>query len=89
MESDLEAIARLIHLYAERLDAGDFEGVADLFARATFRSDRRPEVRRGSREVLEVYRGTVLTYEDGRPSTRHVTTNLVVDVAADRDSASA
>ena len=38
MESDLEAIARLIHLYAERLDAGDFEGVADLFARATFRS---------------------------------------------------
>jgi 3-phenylpropionate/cinnamic acid dioxygenase small subunit len=87
-EADAEQIARLVYTYAERLDAGDFEGVADLFAQATFRSDRRPEVRRGRDEVLAVYRATVATY-DGSPSTRHVTTNLIVEVAPDRRTATA
>lgn len=88
MESDREAIARLVHLYAERLDAGDFEGVAALFARATFRSDQRPGVRRGSAEVLAVYRGTVALH-DGSPRTKHVTTNLVVDLEPDGQGAAA
>jgi len=88
MPTDCEEIARLIYTYAERLDAGDFEGVADLFARATFRSDRRPEVRRGREDVLAVYRATVAVYE-GKPSTRHVTTNVIVEVEPSGESASA
>lgn len=79
MATDTDAIARLIHTYAERLDAGDFEGVAALFAHATFRSDRVPDVRRGSQEVLEVYRSTVAVY-DGTPCTKHVTTNVIIEV---------
>ena len=79
MASDSETIATLIYSYAELLDAGDFDGVARLFARSTFRSDLRPEVRRGSTEVLEIYRATVAVY-DGKPCTKHVTTNLIVEV---------
>lgn len=79
MASDSDAIAALIYTYAERLDAGDFDGVAALFAQATFHSDRRPEVRRGTQQVLEVYRSTVAVY-DGSPCTKHVTTNVMIDI---------
>ena len=80
MPDDRDQILHLIYTYAERLDAGDFEGVADLFTEATFRSDRRPEVRRGRDEILAIYRTTVATHEDGTPSTKHVTTNAIVEV---------
>jgi len=79
MATASEAIATLIYAYAERLDAGDFEAVAQLFAQSTFRSDRRPEIRRGSAEVLEVYRSMVAVY-DGKPCTKHVTTNLILEI---------
>lgn len=78
--TDREEIVDLISAYAERLDLGDFEGVADLFSDATFRSDRRPEVGRGRDEILAVYRAMVATYEDGTPSTKHVTTNVIFEV---------
>jgi 3-phenylpropionate/cinnamic acid dioxygenase small subunit len=87
MATDVEAIQQLLYTYAERLDGGDFEGVADLFVRATFRSDKRPEVRRGRDEVLAVYRETVAVY-DGKPSTKHVTTNAIVEVEANGEAAS-
>jgi len=87
MPTDHDAIAALIYAYAERLDAGDFDGVARLFAHGTLRSNKRPEVRRGSAQVVEVYRGTVALY-DGIPSTKHVITNVVIDVDNAAGSAS-
>jgi len=86
MATDRDAIATLIYTYAERLDAGDFAGIAALFADATFRSNARPDVRRGSAQVLEVYNTTVAVY-DGSPCTKHVTTNVVIEVDADSASA--
>lgn len=88
MASDSEAIAALIYSYAERVDAGDLEGVARLFHHSTFRSDRRPDVRRGTEELLEVFRSTVALY-DGEPCTKHVTTNLIIEVDAGSSGASA
>jgi ketosteroid isomerase-like protein len=88
MASDSEAISALIYTYAERLDAGDFEGVAELFTHATFRSDARPDARRGRDEVLEVYRNTVQVY-DGKPATKHVTTNVTIDVEPGGQTATA
>jgi len=76
---DRDAIATLIHTYAELLDAGELEGVAALFANATFRSNRNPEVRRGRQQVLKVFRDTVALY-DGKPCTQHVTTNLIIEI---------
>ena len=75
--TDVEDITALVMRYAERLDAGDLDGVAALFAHATWRSPARTEpLRGGARCVRRAYDG-VLLY-DGVPATRHVVTNLVV-----------
>ena len=75
--SDTAAIAALIMTYAERLDAGDLDGVAALFAHATWRSPARTEPLHGAEAVRRAY-DVVLLY-DGSPCTRHVVTNLVVE----------
>lgn len=88
MISDFEAISRLVYTYAERLDAGDFEGVADLFAHATLRAGGRSEVLRGRDGALAMYRNSVVLY-DRSPCTKHVITNLIVDLDAGGRTASA
>lgn len=87
MPDDAEAIRALIVAYAERLDAGDLDGVANLFADATFESARDRTVRTGV-EVRRMY-DPVILYEDGTPRTKHVLGNLEVDVDADGNHASA
>ena len=86
MADDADSIAALIVRYAELLDAGDLNGVADLFAAATLRSNQRAAVRRGRAEALALYCDTVILY-DGVPCTKHVLTNLVIDVRPDRTAA--
>ena len=72
-----DAIADLVHAYAERLDAGNLDGVAALFADAAYGRAGGP-VRRGAAEVRAAL-GVVKLHE-GIPRTKHVLTNLVVDV---------
>jgi ketosteroid isomerase-like protein len=85
--SNEHAIAALIHAYAERLDEGDLDGVAALFAAATWRTPARAEPLRGATAVRRAYDG-VLLY-DGRPCTKHVLTNVTIDVAPDAATARA
>lgn len=73
-----EAIAALVHVYAGRLDGGDLAGVAELFAHATFRSSR-GGIYSGAEAVLDVLRRLVILH-DGTPRTKHVTTNLTIEV---------
>jgi len=88
MATDREAVTDLIHLYAERLDLGDLEGVANLLAHATLRSNHREDGLRGRDAVLALYRSTVQLH-DGTPSTKHVTTNVIVEIDDDGAHASA
>ena len=74
----VEAVTALVHAYAERLDAGDLDGVARLFDRAVWRSPQHPEGLRGVEAVRRVYDGVRLY--DGSPRTKHVISNLVVEV---------
>ena len=60
-------------IVAERFDAGDPEGVAGLFAQATYGAEGGP-VREGSEAVLAALRGAVVLH-DGLPRTKHVVTN--------------
>jgi ketosteroid isomerase-like protein len=85
--SDEQAITALIHAYAERLDEGDLDGVAALFAEATWRTPARAEPLRGAAAVRRAYAGVRLY--DGRPCTKHVLTNVTVEVAPDAATARA
>jgi ketosteroid isomerase-like protein len=74
------AIRALLHAYATRLDDGDLDGVAALFADATFRSPAGTHLT-GTAAVRRMY-DAVRLY-DGRPLTRHLISGAVVDVAGD------
>ncbi|MDH4016640.1 MAG: nuclear transport factor 2 family protein [Actinomycetota bacterium] len=83
MPDSARAIENLLHTYAERIDLGDLEGVASLFAhgRIAPSADTPPgEGIVGREAVLALYRGTTRLYEDGTPRTKHVTTNTIVEV---------
>jgi 3-phenylpropionate/cinnamic acid dioxygenase small subunit len=79
MGHDRAAIEALVFGYAERMDAGDFAGVAALFAAGVFRSDRGGRYE-GAAAVRDVLDRLVILHDDGTPRTKHVTTNLVIDV---------
>jgi len=85
------SIARLVFGYAERLDAGDLDGMATLFAKATLRTTGPDGITtfNGKDEVFHAFDSSVRRFEDGTPSTKHVTTNLIVDPGADGRTASA
>lgn len=75
------AIANLVFLYAERVDLGDFDGVGELFAGATYRALAAGVASTtDGAEVAPLLRKMVITGEDGTPGTKHVTTNLIIDV---------
>ncbi len=79
--SDESNIAGLLFEYARRIDAGDFEGVAELFREGRIVTDFGEAV--GYQAVLEMYRSSTRLYPDGTPRTRHLTTNLDIRLADD------
>ena len=87
MGGSREAIEKLVFLYAERIDQGDFGGVAELFAEAELSVEGSDVVTRGRDAVRKLYETTTRRYpDDGTPKTKHLTTNLIIEVdeAADR-----
>jgi hypothetical protein len=79
-ETPSETITKLLYTYAERIDAGDFAGVADVFTHATLTFEGFPDVVSGAPAVQAVYERTTRRYENGTPRTKHVMTNVMVDV---------
>lgn len=77
MMSSETAIANLVYRYAELIDAGDFEGAAALFSHARIKVGPR-EI--GADEVLKLWRGSIILYDDGTPRTKHVITNPIIEV---------
>src|SRR5580704_3762677 len=82
-----EAISQLIYTYAERIDAGDFAGVAELFADATLTFEGFGDAVSGRAALQSLYERTTRRYDDGTPRTKHVMTNVMVEVADDGASA--
>lgn len=86
----ITAIEHILYEICERRDAGDFEGMADLFAHSTFRTiypafeggEQGHGTQQGSAEVIDAFRGMVITYGND-PRTRYSTTNLRIEF--DRD----
>jgi ketosteroid isomerase-like protein len=88
-DDDREAVRALIHEYCFLLDAGDFDGVAELFADAEVTSSTNPKPRRGAAEVRTMY-DAVMLYGDGTPRSLHCISNTTITFSADdTDAASA
>jgi len=79
MDDDRAAITALVYAYAERIDAGDLDGVAALFEHGVYRSERGGRYE-GTAAVRDVLRRAVKLHDDGTPRTKHVTTNVVIEV---------
>ena len=85
-------IENLVYTYAERIDAGDLDGVAALFAhgRICGVEDGPPEtVFEGTARVRQMYEMATRLYDDGTPKTKHFTTNVRVDVDEEAGTARA
>jgi len=86
-------IENLLYTYAERIDAGDLEGVAELFTHGRIHGQENgpPEtVFEGRDAVLGLYEMATRIYEDtGTPKTKHLTTNARIEVDDDAGTATA
>jgi 3-phenylpropionate/cinnamic acid dioxygenase small subunit len=92
MADPAREIENLLYTYAERIDAGDLEGVADLFAhgRIAASTDAPPELTfEGRDRVLGLYQASTRIYDDGSPHTKHVTSNSIIEVDEAAKTASA
>jgi 3-phenylpropionate/cinnamic acid dioxygenase small subunit len=79
----VEAIRRLLHRYAECVDAADWQGLGALFERGEIRAAGMPEPTRGADAVRRLYAHANRVHEDGTLRTRHLVTNEWIDVAPD------
>jgi 3-phenylpropionate/cinnamic acid dioxygenase small subunit len=84
-ESSYRAIERLIASYAELVDDGDFAGVGRLMADATFTGGAGAVS--GGDAIEKMLRDIVIVYDDGTPRTKHVTTNVAIEVDEDAGTA--
>ncbi len=84
------AIEHIVYGYAARVDAGDFDGVAELFAHARYKGGGPddPGVV-GVDPVRHILETMVRRYDDGTPRTKHVTTNLIIAATDGADQATA
>lgn len=75
-----EAIRNLLGRYCELIDAGDFDGLGDLFAGAVLRDEAGNETARGREAVIALYTAATRRHADGTPRTRHMTANPIIEV---------
>ena len=87
MFDDWLAISNLLMRYAELVDAGQLAECAALFSAATYRvvrTDGRDSVLcKGATEVEAFFSGTIL-YPDGTPRTKHLVSNVAIELDGDR-----
>lgn len=83
-------IENLVYTYAELIDTGNLEGLAQLFSHAEFLGPDGKVAATGAEELFALQRQAVQIYaETGTPLTKHVTTNLIIEVDETADSATA
>ena len=84
MPDSARLLENLLHTYAERIDAGDLDGVAELFTHGRIHGVEGggPEtVFEGRDAVRRLYAASTRLHEStGTPRTHHVTTNAIIEV---------
>ncbi|HSB96814.1 MAG TPA: nuclear transport factor 2 family protein [Spongiibacteraceae bacterium] len=74
------AIQNLLSTYAERIDAGDFAGVGQLFARGEILAPAGDQGVQGAANVQSMYEVFTKVYPDGTPRTQHMMSNVWIEV---------
>lgn len=85
------AISNLMFRYAECVDGADFAGLSTLFAHGTMRSTSAEDSDGGmtGEAVGRFYAATNRVHDDGTLRTRHLSTNVRIDIDEASDSATA
>ncbi len=89
MTASATELGNLIARYAELIDAGDFDGVARLLEDAAVGGDGDGPLLRSLDAIRQLFVSTARLYPDGTPRTKHVTTNLILEIEEDEDRATA
>jgi SnoaL-like domain len=74
-----DEVRNLLGEYCERIDAGDFGGVGELFEQGALADGSGRELARGAEAVAAFYAAGTLLH-DGSPRTKHLVTNTVLDI---------
>ncbi len=80
-------IANLMARYTELIDGGDFDGIAELFARAAIGAGE--HLLSGRDAISGLYTATTRRYPNGTPGTKHVISNLHLEIDDDAGTAAA
>lgn len=84
---DHHAITTLLFRYAELMDAADYDGLRDLFRDAVLSNEGFPGEIAGGDAIVRLYERTNRVHADGTLRTRHLTSNVVVDIDGDAATA--
>ena len=90
-----DEITRLVNRYCYLIDAGDFAEFADLYAQAELvvegdewaQANAPTAAQRGRDEVLENTRSSLVIYDDGTTRTRHLNSNVDIEIDELNDTA--
>jgi hypothetical protein len=82
-------LANLIARYAELVDGGDFDGLSQLLSEAAVGAGDSTSLLRGRQAIRDLFTSTTRLHPDGTPGTKHVTTNLILDIDDDHGTATA
>lgn len=74
-----ESILELLNQYSYTVDGGDMKGFMALFEHGEW-SVEGAEPNRGAQEIWDNILSKIILYEDGTPRTRHVNTNVELDI---------
>jgi 3-phenylpropionate/cinnamic acid dioxygenase small subunit len=73
-------IQNLVYRYAELIDMGDFDALGNLLGAAEVGAMGSPGSLTGPEAVVGMFTSTTRRYPDGTPRTKHVTTNLIIEI---------
>jgi ketosteroid isomerase-like protein len=88
-EASRREIETLMMTYAALQDAGELDDVAQLFTYGAFIVDKVPTAFRGAADIGEMKHRHDHRYPDGTLRTKHVTTNVRIDIDANGHAAKA
>jgi hypothetical protein len=91
VSDDTTQVANLIARYAELIDRGDFDGVAELLGDAGVGAGDNDgsTLLTGRKALAGLFTSTTRLYPDGTPGTKHMTTNLLLELDEEAGSGTA